>query len=111
MTILGSIQSSFIIFPSMNELDQVVLNFNEDNLFLMNISLGFIMFGVALQLTPKDFFLVFKEPKSVLVGFCSQFLVLPFLTFLLVLIFSGCYTSVDNTVQKNTSSMPGMTLL
>ncbi len=71
----------------MNEIDQVVLHFDATGIFYMNISLGFIMFGVALQLTPKDFLLVFSQPKSALLGFISQFLVLPFLTFLLVLIF------------------------
>ncbi len=45
------------------------------------------MFGVALQLTPRDFRMVFKYPKSVLIGFFSQFIVLPCLTFLLVLVF------------------------
>ncbi len=71
----------------MNEIDQVVLHFDATGIFYMNISLGFIMFGVALQLTPKDFLLVFSQPKSALLGFISQFLVLPFLTFLLVLVF------------------------
>ncbi|MEQ9231731.1 MAG: bile acid:sodium symporter, partial [Cyclobacteriaceae bacterium] len=71
----------------MNEIDQVVLHFDATGIFYMNISLGFIMFGVALQLTPKDFLLVFSQPKAALLGFISQFLVLPFLTFLLVLIF------------------------
>ncbi|MCP4459591.1 MAG: bile acid:sodium symporter family protein [Cytophagales bacterium] len=71
----------------MNELDQVTLHFNDQNIFYMNLSLGFIMFGVALRLSLKDFKLVFSHPKSVLVGFVSQFLALPFLTFLLVLVF------------------------
>lgn len=68
-------------------LDTATLDFDEDNLLMMNISLGFIMFGVALQLSIKDFMLVFKAPKSVLIGFISQFVALPFLTFLLVLLF------------------------
>ncbi len=71
----------------MSEIDEIVLNYDADSVFLMNISLGFIMFGVALRLTPKDFFNVLTHPKSALLGFISQFLVLPFLTFLLVLIF------------------------
>ena len=71
----------------MNELDQITIHLNQDSLFVLNLSLGFIMFGVALKLTLKDFILVFKHPKSVLIGFVSQFLALPFLTFLLVLIF------------------------
>ena len=68
-------------------LDSTTLKFDKDNLLIMNLSLGFIMFGVALQLSIKDFLLVFKAPRSVLVGFLSQFIALPFLTFLLVLVF------------------------
>lgn len=71
----------------MNELDQATLQFSTEKLFFMNLSLGFIMFGVALKLTPKDFKMVLTHPKSILVGFISQFVALPFFTFLLVLIF------------------------
>lgn len=70
----------------MNELDQVVLNFSEENLFLLNISLGFIMFGVAINLELEDFRRVIRAPKSALAGMLSQFFVLPLLTFLLVTI-------------------------
>ena len=71
----------------MNELDQATLTLNDQSIFYLNLSLGFIMFGVALRLTPKDFLRVFSQLKSVIVGFISQFVALPFLTFLLVLVF------------------------
>ena len=70
----------------MNEIDQIILNYNQDGILLMNMSLGFIMFGVALKLTPNDFYLVLINPKSALVGFLSQFIALPFITFLLILV-------------------------
>ncbi|WP_420317320.1 bile acid:sodium symporter family protein [Ekhidna sp.] len=70
----------------MDPIDQVTLNFSEANLFYLNLSLGFIMFGVAINLRLEDFIRVIKSPKSTLVGIFSQFLVLPSLTFLLVLI-------------------------
>ena len=69
------------------ELDEAVLKFDNKNIFIMNLSLGFIMFGVALQLKIDDFKRVFSAPKSVLIGFISQFIALPFLTFLVVWIF------------------------
>ena len=69
-----------------SDLDNAVLKMNDDNILFMNISLGFIMLGVALKLRVKDFVLVFSAPKSVLIGCLSQFVALPFLTFLLVLI-------------------------
>jgi BASS family bile acid:Na+ symporter len=69
-----------------SDLDNAVLKMNDDNILFMNISLGFIMLGVALKLRVKDFVLVFSAPKSVLIGCLSQFVALPFLTFVLVLI-------------------------
>ncbi|MTI87311.1 MAG: bile acid:sodium symporter family protein [Balneolaceae bacterium] len=73
----------------MNEsLDALQLNLDSGGLFIMNISLAVIMFGVALELTLNDFRQILKKPKSTLVGVASQFLVLPFLTYLLVLLFN-----------------------
>lgn len=68
----------------MNELDNIALNFNPNTMTLMNISLGIIMFGVALALSFEDFRRLAKMPKLVIVGFLSQFLVLPLLTFIFV---------------------------
>jgi bile acid:Na+ symporter, BASS family len=68
----------------MNEIDQVTLNFSPESLFVLNLSLGFIMFGVAINLKVEDFIRVIKNPKSALAGVLSQFLVLPSLTFLLI---------------------------
>ncbi|MEO9482998.1 MAG: bile acid:sodium symporter family protein [Ekhidna sp.] len=67
-------------------IDQVRLNFSEANLFYLNLSLGFIMFGVAINLRLADFLRVIRNPKAALVGMLSQFFVLPALTFLLILI-------------------------
>jgi len=68
----------------MAEIDAVRINFSAQNLLLLNVSLGFIMFGVALNLTVADFRRLIRNPKPALVGVCSQFFVLPALTFLLV---------------------------
>ncbi|MEQ9466791.1 MAG: bile acid:sodium symporter family protein [Ekhidna sp.] len=70
----------------MDPIDQVTLNFSEANLFYLNLSLGFIMFGVAINLRIEDFIRVIKSPKSALAGILSQFIVLPALTYLLILI-------------------------
>lgn len=52
----------------------------------MNISLAFIMFGVALKLSIEDFKRLIEQPKSALIGVGSQLILLPALTFLLVLL-------------------------
>jgi len=67
-----------------SSLQQIQLNFTEDSLFLLNLSLAFIMFGVALGLDRQKFVEITLNPKGVIVGFISQFLLLPILTFLLV---------------------------
>lgn len=67
-------------------IDQIQINFSESALTMMNIVIAFIMFGVALDLRASDFKRSLKTPKPVLIGLLCQFLVLPAITFLLVLI-------------------------
>lgn len=65
-------------------LDQIKLNFNQDSLLILNICIGFIMFGVAIELRIDDFRRILTDPKPVIIGLLSQFLVLPAITFLYV---------------------------
>ncbi|MDY0076145.1 MAG: bile acid:sodium symporter family protein [Bacteroidales bacterium] len=65
-------------------LDHIRLNFSQAGLHLMNITIGFIMFGVALGIKTENFKKVFLHPKGVIVGLGSQYLLLPALTFLAV---------------------------
>ena len=69
----------------MTPIDDVVLNFDEGSLTLLNAILAIVMFSVAIDLTPRDFRALAKTPRPLVVGFLSQFLVLPVLTFLPVL--------------------------
>lgn len=72
----------------MNEsIDAIQLNLGDGGLMVMNVSLAVIMFGVALELSVSDFKRLMKEPKSTLVGVFSQFVLLPAMTFALVLFF------------------------
>lgn len=66
--------------------DAVRLNFSQDSLWVLNICLGIIMFGVALGIHLNDFRAILRQPKPAVVGIISQFIVLPAITFLLVLI-------------------------
>jgi BASS family bile acid:Na+ symporter len=68
----------------MQELDHVVINFDSKGLWVLNIALAVVMFGVALNITLNDFRQLLKQPKPVLVGIISQFFLLPAFTFLLV---------------------------
>ncbi len=66
--------------------DQLQLHFNEEALHTLNIALAVVMFGVALNIKPRDFALLAKQPKAALLGIFSQFIALPALTFLLILL-------------------------
>lgn len=47
-----------------------------------------VMFGMGLTLRPSDFAVVFKRPKDIIMGFCAQFAIMPFLAFVLGKLFS-----------------------
>jgi BASS family bile acid:Na+ symporter len=66
-------------------LDHVRLNFSPESLHMLNIALAFIMFGVALEIKLDHFKKILLHPKSAIIGAFSQFILLPFLTFLLVI--------------------------
>lgn len=74
------------MFEGLEVLDTIRLNFSEDSLQLLNVTIAFIMFGVALELKWDRFKHVIMFPKSAVLGVSAQFLVMPFLTFLLVLL-------------------------
>jgi len=72
------------------QLDGVLLNFSETSLWILDITLAFIMFGVALNLKLEDFKRVINKPVAPLIGLGSQFLVLPGLTYLLIIATDPC---------------------
>lgn len=67
-------------------IDTIQINFSESALTIMNIVIGFIMFGVALDLRIADFKNALRKPKSFLIGMVCQFLLLPAFTFVMVII-------------------------
>lgn len=74
------------MFDLLNGIDSVRLNFSEGGLLFMNITLAFIMFGVAMEIKIEHFKNILNYPKTFLLGFGAQFVILPAMTFLLVLI-------------------------
>ena len=65
-------------------LDSLEINFDTEGLWVLNITLAIIMFGVALGITLDDFKRLFKNPKILLTGIISQFFLLPFITFIFI---------------------------
>ncbi|EMN01681.1 sodium Bile acid symporter domain protein [Leptospira noguchii str. 2007001578] len=68
----------------MQELDFVRIHFNESNLAFLNLLLGLIMYGIALELRFEDFKLLVDKPRSSITGIISQFVLFPFATYLLL---------------------------
>ena len=65
-------------------IDDIKINFDTEGLWILNIALAIIMFGVALSIKIDDFKLLIKKPKILLVGVFSQFFLLPLLTFVAI---------------------------
>jgi BASS family bile acid:Na+ symporter len=76
---------SLTMHNSLDVLDHVRLNFSASGVHALNIALAFIMFGVALSINFSHFRDVLSRPKSVITGVVAQFVLLPALTFLLVI--------------------------
>ncbi|HEY5687578.1 MAG TPA: bile acid:sodium symporter family protein [Yeosuana sp.] len=70
----------------MNELDSIQIHFDNNSLWVLNIALAIVMFGVSLGISVEDFRRLLKEPKLVLIGVLSQFILLPSFTFLLIMV-------------------------
>lgn len=67
-------------------IDDIQINFNADNLWLVNLTLSLVMFGVALDIKVSDFTDLLKSPKPVIIGIISQFFMIPLVTLILVYI-------------------------
>jgi bile acid:Na+ symporter, BASS family len=67
-------------------IDQVILNFNPTGIKIINAAIGLMMLGVALELKIEDFKRIIASPKAPLIGLLAQFILLPALTFVLILI-------------------------
>ena len=67
-------------------IDNIHINFDTNTLWILNLALALVMFGIALEISVDDFKTIFKKPKLVLTGVFSQFILLPLVTFLLVLV-------------------------
>lgn len=95
------------MYESLLELDPVRINFNAAGMHIINIILSFVMFGVALGVKPGQFKQLFKNPKPTLVGLFSQLVLLPALTFLIVMLFNNFITPMVAMGMILVASCPG----
>ncbi len=62
-------------------IDDVLLNFSPASLIALNIVLGLIMFGIAIDTSIDDFKAVRRAPRAFLISLLAQLLLLPAITF------------------------------
>ena len=67
-------------------IDEVVLNFTPGTLVILNVVLGLIMFGIAIDTSVDDFKAVRRAPKAFAISLVAQILLLPAVTFGLTLL-------------------------
>ena len=72
----------------MHPIDQVQIDFNGQAQEALKYILGFITFGMALDLRWQDFRSVLRRPRALLFGIVGQLLLFPALTFALVWVLS-----------------------
>ncbi len=72
--------------------DEVLLNFTPGTLMILNVVLGLIMLGIALDVAPSDFKAVLRHPKPFVVAILAQLLVLPAVTFGLTFVLAPLIT-------------------
>ena len=88
-------------------LDSLKLNFSQDSLLILNLTIAFIMFGVALELKPVHFKNLALNPKAAVIGAISQFVLMPFMTFLLAISFRNYITPTIGLGMILVASCPG----
>lgn len=74
---------------------------------IINIVLAFVMYGVALGIKPSIFKRVFYKPKSVILGAICQLILLPALTYCLVIIFNKQITPMVAMGMILVAACPG----
>jgi BASS family bile acid:Na+ symporter len=88
-------------------LDGLRLNFSPESLFILNLTIAFFMFGVALEMNPLHFRNLELNPKAAIVGAVSQFILMPFMTFLLAIAFRNFITPTIGLGMILVASCPG----
>jgi len=95
------------MYEQLQTLDTIRINFSASGMHVVNIVLAFVMFGVALGLRKEMFKNVLRHPKSVIVGMVAQFVVLPAVTFSLVVLLNSWITPMVAMGMILVAACPG----
>ncbi len=96
-----------MIKEQLSSLDQVQLNLGSGTGLVMSIVLALIMFGIALGIKGKVLKDVFVHPKSILTGVILQWVGLPLVSFLLIVLFNHWLTPMVALGMLLVASCPG----
>lgn len=77
------VPGSAFVLAATAPVDEISLNFNSTTIVLLNVILGLIMFGVALDVRVDDLRDVLRNPQGPVIGLVAQFALLPAFTYLL----------------------------
>ena len=88
-------------------LDALNINLGAGEMFVVNIILAFVMFGVALGIKLQTFKDVFRNPKSVITGLTLQWVALPAMTFLVAVVLNPFITPMVAIGMLLVASCPG----
>ena len=88
-------------------LDALNINLGAGEMFIVNIILAFVMFGVALGIKLSTFKDVFRNPKSVILGIALQWVALPAVTFLVAILMNTLITPMVAIGMLLVASCPG----
>jgi bile acid:Na+ symporter, BASS family len=72
-------------YDKLSHLDDI-LKFSPTGLMIMNITIAFVMFGVALGIRKEHFQNIVQSPKIIITGLIGHYIVMPGLSFLLVIV-------------------------
>jgi BASS family bile acid:Na+ symporter len=95
------------MYESLSALDPIRINFSESGNILLNVVLAFIMFGVALGMKIEHFKALIRNPKPIVIGIFLQFGVLPFITFILVILLNRFITPTVAMGMLLVAACPG----
>ncbi len=95
------------MYESLQQLDPIRINFSESGSHVLNIVLAFIMFGVALGIKGAQFKKLILSPKPLILGALLQFILLPAVTFSLVIVLNQAITPTVAMGMILVASCPG----
>lgn len=90
-----------------DSLNSIQVQMNPTGMNIMNIVLAFVMFGVALGMKPGSFLDILKNPKSVILGMVCQIILLPALTFVLIILINDWISPMIGLGMLLVAACPG----